>query len=149
MPNHFGDIGAICNDEALAFLHSYVGNPPQVRVRGLGENDVEEPLAPSAFQMPTDWSPDGRFIVFENTGIARLSSEIQSDVLMFKERALRMQFEDGRETFVNRAGVSCCIVSRGIDDAVWFATMFAKSGGPSLRDGVRTAEQTRVFSDAG
>ena len=33
--------------------------------------------------MPTDWSPDGRFIVFENTGIARLSSEIQSDVLMF------------------------------------------------------------------
>jgi hypothetical protein len=53
----------------------------------------------------------------------------QSDVLMFKERALRTQFEDGRETFVNRSGVSCCIVSRGIEDAVWFDGMFAKSGG--------------------
>jgi hypothetical protein len=73
----------------------------------------------------------------------------QSDVLMFKERALRTQFEDGRETFVNRSGVSCCIVSRGIEDAVWFDGMFAKSGGPSLRDGVRTAEQTRVCSHAG
>ena len=73
----------------------------------------------------------------------------QSDVLMFEERALRMLFEDGRETFVDRAGVSCCIVSRRIEDAVWFDGMFAKSGGPSLRDGVRTAEQTRVCSDAG
>ena len=73
----------------------------------------------------------------------------QSDVLMFEERALRMQFEDGRETFVNRAGVSCCIVSRGVEDAVWFDGMFAKSSGPSLRDGVRAAEQTGVCSDAG
>ena len=47
------------------------------------ENRAEEALAPSGFQMPTDWSPDGRFIVFVNTGIARLSSEIQSDVMMF------------------------------------------------------------------
>ena len=73
----------------------------------------------------------------------------QGDVLMFKERALRMQFEDGRETFVDRTGVSCCIVSRWIKDAVWFDGMLAKSGGPSLRDGVRTAEQTRVCSDSG
>ena len=73
----------------------------------------------------------------------------QGEVLMFKERALRMQFEDGGETFVNRAGVSCCIVSRGIEDAVWLYGMFAKSSGPSLRDGVRAAEQTGVCSDAG
>jgi len=73
----------------------------------------------------------------------------QSDVLMFEERALRMQFEDGRETFVDRAGVSCCIVSRRIEDAVWLDGVFAKSDGPSLRDGVRTAEQTRVCSGAG
>jgi hypothetical protein len=73
----------------------------------------------------------------------------QSVVLMFEERALRMQFEDGRKTFVDRAGVSCCIVSRRIEDAVWLGGVFAKSGGQSLRDGVRTPEQTRVCSGAG
>jgi Tol biopolymer transport system component len=71
------------DSKTLGFLHAAVGKPPQVRIRGAGENDAEETLAPAEFQMPTDWSPDGRFIVFENTGIARLSSEIQSDVLMF------------------------------------------------------------------
>ncbi len=67
----------------IGFLHAFAGKLPQVRIRGAGENDAEEALAPGGFQMPTDWSPDGRFIVFENTGIARLASEIQSDVLMF------------------------------------------------------------------
>ncbi len=71
------------DSKTVGFLHSFVGQPPQVHIRGVGENDVEEALAPGRFQMPTDWSPDGRFIVFENTGIARLSSEIQSDVFMF------------------------------------------------------------------
>jgi DNA-binding winged helix-turn-helix (wHTH) protein/dipeptidyl aminopeptidase/acylaminoacyl peptidase len=71
------------DSKSLAFLHADVGRQPQVRVRGAGENDAEEALAPAGFQMPTDWSPDGRFIVFGNTGIARLSSDIQSDVWMF------------------------------------------------------------------
>jgi len=71
------------DSKTLGFLHAFAGKLPQVRIRGAGANDAEEALAPGGFQMPTDWSPDGRFIVFENTGIARLSSEIQSDVLMF------------------------------------------------------------------
>jgi Tol biopolymer transport system component len=71
------------DSKTLGFLYAPVGKRPQVRIRGVGENDAEEPLAPAEFQMPTDWSPDGRFIVFGNTGSARLSSEIQSDVLMF------------------------------------------------------------------
>src|SRR6266567_7497534 len=32
------------------------------------------------FQVPTDWSPDGRFVVFMNTGFPRLANEQQSDV---------------------------------------------------------------------
>jgi Tol biopolymer transport system component len=32
------------------------------------------------FQAPTDWSPDGRFVAFVNTGIPRLANEQQSDV---------------------------------------------------------------------
>ena len=71
------------DSKKLAFLHAFGGRQPQVRIRGVGENDAEEAAGPAGFQMPTDWSPDGRFIVFENTGIARLSSEIQSDVFMF------------------------------------------------------------------
>ena len=70
------------DSKTLGFLHSYVGNIPQVRIRGVAENDAEEALAPSGFQMPTDWSPDGRFIAFANTGISRLASETQSDVLV-------------------------------------------------------------------
>ncbi len=32
------------------------------------------------FQAPTDWSSDGRFVAFMNTGIPRLANEQQSDV---------------------------------------------------------------------
>jgi eukaryotic-like serine/threonine-protein kinase len=71
------------DSKRIGFLHASGGKLPQVHIRGLGENDTEEALALTGFQMPSDWSPDGRFIVFANTGAARLSSEIQSDVLMF------------------------------------------------------------------
>ncbi len=71
------------DSKTIGFLHAFVGKLAQVHIRGAGESDAEEALAPGGFQMPTDWSPDGRFIVFENTGIARLASETQSDVFMF------------------------------------------------------------------
>ena len=71
------------DSKTLGFLHAFVGRRPQVRIRGTEANDAEEALAPDAFQMPTGWSPDGRFIVFGNTGIAMLSNEIQSDVMLF------------------------------------------------------------------
>ncbi len=71
------------DSKTLGFLHAFAGRPPQVRIRGVGENEPEEALGPSGFQMPTDWSPDGRFIVFANTGLARLSNEVQSDVFLF------------------------------------------------------------------
>ena len=72
------------DSKTLGFMHS-AGKQPQVHLRGIRgaeENDPEEALAPSGFQMPTDWSPDGRFIAFANTGISRLASETQSDVLV-------------------------------------------------------------------
>ena len=69
------------DSKTLGFMHS-VGKQPEVRIRGVEENDAEEALAPSGFQMPTDWSPDGRFIAFANTGTSRLASEIQSDVFI-------------------------------------------------------------------
>ena len=71
------------DSKTLAFLYGYVGRQPQVRIRGVEAADAEEALAPGGFQTPRDWSPDGRFILFENTGIARIASETQSDVLLF------------------------------------------------------------------
>jgi Tol biopolymer transport system component len=46
----------------------------------LGQNDTEEAMPAVDFEMPTDWSPDGRFLAFVNTGFPRLENEQQSDV---------------------------------------------------------------------
>jgi dipeptidyl aminopeptidase/acylaminoacyl peptidase len=46
----------------------------------LDQQDVEEAMPAADFQVPTDWSPDGRFIAFVNTGFPRLANEQQSDV---------------------------------------------------------------------
>jgi dipeptidyl aminopeptidase/acylaminoacyl peptidase len=35
------------------------------------------------FQIPTDWSADGRFVAFVNTGFPRSANETQSDVWVF------------------------------------------------------------------
>src|SRR5207248_633175 len=55
---------------------------PRVHLRWLGELDAEErATTPGAdFQIPLDWSSDGRFIAFMNTGNPRFANEQQSDV---------------------------------------------------------------------
>ena len=46
-----------------------LGGGPKLYIRGLAEHDSEEPLPTSDFQLPTDWSRDGRYALFqtENT----------------------------------------------------------------------------------
>jgi len=63
----------------LAFNRAF-DSPPRLFVRGTGEQDAEEALPPSYFQVPEDWSPDGRFIAFTNTGFAQIENELQGDV---------------------------------------------------------------------
>jgi len=67
----------------LAFVHQADDNLPRVHVRGLGEKDTEEAMPAADFQGPTDWSPDGRFIAFGNTGFPRIANETQGDVWVF------------------------------------------------------------------
>ena len=67
----------------LAFLHQADDKPPRVHVRGLGEKDTEEALPAADFQGPADWSADGRFIAFGNTGFPRSANETQGDVWVF------------------------------------------------------------------
>ncbi|HEY1215779.1 MAG TPA: hypothetical protein VGE93_19275, partial [Bryobacteraceae bacterium] len=51
-----------------------------VHLRGWGEKDAEQEMPAADFPMPTDWSPDGRFIAFVNTGFPRTANETQGDV---------------------------------------------------------------------
>ena len=63
----------------LAFNRAF-DSPPKLFIRGIGEQDAEEALPPSYFQFPEDWSPDGRFIAFTNTGFTHVQHEMQGDV---------------------------------------------------------------------
>lgn len=90
----------------LAFLHGSGGRTPKIGIRGLAENDTEAIESEGGFQLPTDWSPDGRFIAFSNTGIARLASEIQGDVFLMDLNLnrrtiplLHSTFHEGNATF--------------------------------------------------
>ena len=90
----------------LAFLHGSGGRTPKIGIRGLAENATEAIESEGGFQLPTDWSPDGRFIAFSNNGIARLANEIQGDVFLMdlsRNRRtiplLHSTFHEGNATF--------------------------------------------------
>lgn len=64
----------------LAYLHAYPERWPKISIHAFDHADTEKDLVSGGFQMPTDWSPDGRFIAFANTGQPRIASETQGDV---------------------------------------------------------------------
>jgi serine/threonine-protein kinase len=68
------------DSKKIAFMFAARDEGDGIRVRGLGELDVEEPTGPPGFQIPLDWSPDGRFIAFMNVGLPRFANEQQSDI---------------------------------------------------------------------
>jgi len=63
---------------SLAFSRAYDG-PPKLFMRGIGETEVDQPLPESYFQAPSDWSHDGRFIAYTNTGFPT-NIELNGDV---------------------------------------------------------------------
>jgi dipeptidyl aminopeptidase/acylaminoacyl peptidase len=44
------------------------GAPPRLSVKSVNDNAPEAVVAPAPFQLPTDWSPDGRFIAYQTSG---------------------------------------------------------------------------------
>src|SRR5205085_8163002 len=56
---------------------------PGVRLRGLEPLEMEETTPVADFQIPLDWSSDGRFMAFMTTGFPRFANEQQSDINMF------------------------------------------------------------------
>jgi Tol biopolymer transport system component len=69
------------DSKKLVFIRAFESTP-KLFIRGIGEKDAEEALPPAYFQIPTDWSRDGRFIAFENTAFTRAANEQQGDVWM-------------------------------------------------------------------
>src|SRR3954454_19892163 len=67
----------------LAFMHQADDKPPRVHIRRLRENASEEQTPVGDFQMPMDWSPDGRLVSCATTGFPRFANEIQGDVFLF------------------------------------------------------------------
>ena len=67
------------DSKTLAFSRVY-DSPPKLILRGLGEQDRDEPLPEDYFQVPRDWSHDGRFLAFTNTGVAQIENELKGDV---------------------------------------------------------------------
>lgn len=62
----------------LAFSRAY-DTPPKLIVRGLGESHIDEPMPPDYFQVPSDWSRDGRFLAYTNTSFP-VDYEAKGDV---------------------------------------------------------------------
>jgi Tol biopolymer transport system component len=53
---------------------------PKLFLRSLEGQEAEEALPRAGFQMPTDWSPDGRFVVYNNTGTPLAKDEGDSGI---------------------------------------------------------------------
>jgi hypothetical protein len=67
------------DSRTLAFNRA-TDNGPKIFTRGIGENDVEQSVADGFFQVPNDWSRDGRFIAFTNTSFTVSENEQEGDV---------------------------------------------------------------------
>jgi len=74
--------GAIWSPDSnrIVYIRASGGHPPRMFIRGVGENDPEEALLPPSFQIPTDWSPEGRYIAYTNTAFPLIANEQGGDV---------------------------------------------------------------------
>lgn len=67
------------DSRALVYGRAY-GSPPRLYRRGIGVNDVDQPLPSGPFQVPTSWSPDGRFIAYTNASFPSAEGDRKGDV---------------------------------------------------------------------
>src|SRR5262245_50524474 len=53
---------------------------PRLGLKSVDGTPEDEPLPDTGFMAPTDWSPDGRFILFNNSALPAITSAFPSDV---------------------------------------------------------------------
>ncbi len=68
------------DSKKLAYARGFSGAPPKLFIRGIGDDEPEEALPQDFFQIPTDWSKNGRFVAFTNTGSVQVENEMKGDV---------------------------------------------------------------------
>lgn len=67
------------DSKRLAFLRA-LESVPKLRIRSLDDPENEQTLASDGFQVPTDWTSDGRFILFTDTGLPLVENEGNGDI---------------------------------------------------------------------
>jgi dipeptidyl aminopeptidase/acylaminoacyl peptidase len=67
------------DSSSLAYVRAE-GRPPQVFLQNVNEQGPEEALAPGGFQIPTDWSPDGRYVAYADTAFPHIENDQGGDV---------------------------------------------------------------------
>ena len=99
----------------------------KLAVRNIGEMEREEALPPHEFQVATDWSSDGRYLVFTSTGFGRAAFEDNGNVFVIDMLArpdrklyplITTQFHEANAMFS--------------PDARWLAFTSNESGRPEL-----------------
>ena len=63
----------------LAFMRT-LESTPKLFVRALEGQEAEISLVGDGFQIPTDWTRDGRFILYSNSGLPLVENEGQADI---------------------------------------------------------------------
>lgn len=69
------------DSKQLAYLCAS-GAARSICIRGLNAQDEEQVLPPGGMRVPTDWSPDGRFLVFSDTAFVRFPNEARGDLFV-------------------------------------------------------------------
>jgi DNA-binding winged helix-turn-helix (wHTH) protein/Tol biopolymer transport system component len=67
------------DSRALVYSRA-LGSMPQLYRKGIVDEDREERLPAAPFQMPTDWSRDGRFVLYTNTPFPAAANEREGNV---------------------------------------------------------------------
>ncbi|HYP07682.1 MAG TPA: winged helix-turn-helix domain-containing protein [Bryobacteraceae bacterium] len=69
------------DSKRLVYGRGFAGSPPKLFMRDIGDSQsAGEALPSDFFQIPTDWSRDGRFVAFTNTGSVQVENELKGDV---------------------------------------------------------------------
>jgi eukaryotic-like serine/threonine-protein kinase len=67
------------DSQKLAYQGAYEG-PPKLFFRGIGESEPEQKLPEGLFQVPTDWSRNGRYIAYTSATFSQSENEMRGDV---------------------------------------------------------------------
>ena len=111
-----------------------LGSGPRLYMRGLGEEERELPLPASNFQIATDWSRDGRWVLFNSEGV----TDGNLGVIDLTTRHLTWLLE----SLANEVGAAFSPDSR------WIAFISNESGRPEVyAQAFEGGDRPRLFGD--